>query len=28
MYPSTDYVFAGDRRHPYEEEDPRSPGKT
>ena len=25
VYPSTDYVFAGDRRRPYEEEDPRSP---
>ncbi len=25
VYPSTDYVFAGDRRRPYREEDPRSP---
>ena len=25
VYPSTDYVFSGDRRRPYREEDPRSP---
>ncbi|HEX2090435.1 MAG TPA: dTDP-4-dehydrorhamnose reductase [Actinomycetota bacterium] len=25
VYPSTDYVFAGDRRHPYDEEATRSP---
>ena len=25
VYPSTDYVFAGDRRSPYREQDPRSP---